>query len=106
MSVSQPPRVGPSTGATTTPKANTAMAMPRFWGGKLSSRIAWDSGCSAPPPAPCTMRAMSISAKDGAAPQKNEETVKIITQVTRKFLRPNLSANQLLAGRITALATR
>ena len=50
--MSQPPRVGPNTGATTTPKPKAAMALPRFARGKLSRRMDWESGCNAPPPAP------------------------------------------------------
>jgi len=42
----------------------------------------------------------------GAAPQKNDAIVKMITQVIRNRFRPNFSENQLLAGRITAFATR
>ena len=43
---------------------------------------------------------------EGAAPQKNDAMVKMMTQVSRKRLRPNRRANQLEAGRMTALATR
>jgi hypothetical protein len=50
--------------------------------------------------------ASRITASDGAAPQKNEATVKMITQVSRNRFRPNRRANQFDAGRITALATR
>jgi hypothetical protein len=104
--VSQPPSVGPSTGATTTPRANTAMANPRFCGGKVSSRIDCESGCRAPPPAPCTARAIRIKARLVAAPQAKEETVKMTMQVMRNRLRPKRSENQELAGKIMALATR
>ncbi len=65
-----------------------------------------DSGCNAPPPAPCKMRASRITASDGAAPQKNDAMVKRITQVSRKRLRPKRRANQFDAGRMTAFATR
>src|ERR1035437_6816876 len=74
--------------------------------GKLSSRIDCESGCSAPPPAPCITRASRITPSEGAAPQKNDATVKIVTQISRKRLRPKRRANQFDAGRITALATR
>ena len=82
------------------------MACDRFCTGKLSSRIDCDSGCSAPPPAPCNTRASRITASDGAAPQKNEAIVKVTTQNSRKFFRPKRRANQFAAGRMTALATR
>ncbi len=63
-------------------------------------------GCNAPPPAPCTARASKIIPKLVAEPQANEETVKMMMQVIRKRLRPNLRENQLLAGKTTAFATR
>ena len=74
--------------------------------GKLSSRIDCESGCNAPPPAPCMILASSIAPSEGAAPQKNEATVKMVTQMSRNRLRPQRRANQFEAGRITALATR
>ncbi len=74
--------------------------------GKLSSSIACDKGCSAPPPAPCKTLASRMMPKEGAAPQKNEAMVKTITQKSRKRLRPKRRANQFEAGRMTALATR
>ena len=104
--MSQPPRVGPSTGATTTPSANTAMAMPRFWGGKLSSRIDWERGCNAPPPAPWIALAIRITAKLVAAPQAKEETVKMMMHAIRNRFLPKRNENQVLAGRTMALATR
>ena len=42
----------------------------------------------------------------GAAPQAKLAMVKMATQVIRKRLRPKRSENQLLAGRMIALATR
>jgi hypothetical protein len=83
-----------------------AMDMDRFSTGKLSSRMDCDNGCSAPPPAPCKTRASKITGSDGAAPQKNDATVKMITQVSRNRFRPNRLANQFDAGRVTALATK
>ena len=47
-----------------------------------------------------------MTPSEGAAPQKNEATVKMMTQMSRKRLRPKRRANQLEAGRMTALATR
>ena len=82
------------------------MAIDRFWTGKLSSRIDCESGCSAPPPAPCIIRASRMTERDGAAPQKNDATVKITTQVSRNCFRPKRRANQFDAGKMTAFATR
>ena len=55
----------------------------------------------APPPPP-----PPPSPPPPAAPQANDEIVKITMQVSRKRLRPNRKDIQLLAGRITAFATR
>ena len=74
--------------------------------GKLSSRMACERGCRAPPPAPCITLASRITPSEGAAPQKNEATVKMVTHMSRKRLRPQRRANQFEAGKITALATR
>ena len=89
MSVSQPPRVGPSTGATTTPRANTAIASPRFSGGKLSVKIA-----------------SRIMIRLVAAPHAKDEAMKMIMLTIRKRLRPNFIENQALAGNTTALDSR
>ena len=64
------------------------MASPRFCGGKVSSRIDCDSGCSAPPPAPCTARAIRIQARLVDAPQANDEIVKIDDAGDEKSLSP------------------
>src|ERR1035441_9915290 len=82
------------------------MDMERLETGKLSSRMDCERGWSAPPPAPCMMRAKRMMPREGAAPQKKEATVKMVTQMSRKRLRPKRRANQLEAGRKTALATR
>ena len=82
------------------------MAIERLAGGKLSSRMDCERGCSAPPPAPCRTRASRMTASEGAAPQKKDAMVKMTTQMSRKRLRPKRRANQLEAGRMTALATR
>jgi len=57
------------------------MAAPRFSWGKLSTRMAWDVGCRAPPPRPCMMRKKISQGRLGARPQSMLETVKIPTQV-------------------------
>ena len=56
LSASQPPSVGPTTGATTTATPNSAKAWPRFSGGKASAKIDCDTGTMPPPAKPCRMR--------------------------------------------------
>ena len=84
----------------------TAMAMPRFCGGKLSMRMAWDSGWSAPPAAPWSTRASTSMAMVGAAPQAAEARVKPVTQSIRKRLRPNVLLSHPVMGSTMALLTR
>ena len=52
LSASQPPSVGPTTGATTTATPNSAKAWPRFCGGKASARIDCETGTMPPPARP------------------------------------------------------
>ena len=82
------------------------MATPRLAGGKLSSRIAWAIGCSAPPPMPCTTRATISIPRLVAAPQIADEAVKIAMQVSRSRLRPKTEASQAVVGRMMAFDTR
>ena len=74
-SVIHPPSTGPMIGPKLTPRPKMAMAMPYCWGGKDSSRIAWDSGGIAPPERPCrilnTMRLSMLH----EAPHRKELTV-------------------------------
>ena len=104
--MSQPPRNGPIIGAPTTPRPNIAIAMPCFSRGKLSSRIACESGCSAPPPAPCRMRASTSTGMLQANAHKNEAKVNNAVHASRNRLRPKRSDSQPLAGSTMAFATR
>src|ERR1017187_7428885 len=74
------------------------MDMERLETGKLSSRMDCERGWSAPPPAPCMMRAKRMMPREGAAPQKKEATVKMVTQMSRKRLRPKRRGSQVGAG--------
>ena len=93
-------------GATTTPRPKTAMATPRLAGGKLSIRIACDSGCSAPPAAPCTTRAKISQESSVAAPQAAEANVKTTMQTIKNRFRPKKVLSQPVIGSTMALATR
>ena len=69
------------TGATTTPMPKIAMAMPCFSRGKLSTRMACETGCSAPPPSPCRTRKKISTPSEGAMPHKKELNVNSATQI-------------------------
>jgi len=106
LSVIQPPRVGPITGATTTPRPYTAMAVACLRGGKLSSRIAWDSGSMPPPPSPCRIRAAMSMGMLMARPHSMEAAVNTRMEISISRLRPILRAIQPVAGSMMALDTR
>ena len=93
-------------GATTTPRPKTAMAVPRLATGKLSRRIAWESGCSAPPAAPCTTRATMSQESSLAAPHVAEAKVKMTMQAIKNRFRPKKLLSHPVIGNTMALATR
>ena len=62
-------------GASTTPIMNTAIAVPRFSAGKISSMMACAIGIRAPPPRPCNRRVRIIISSDRAMPLSTEATV-------------------------------
>jgi hypothetical protein len=93
-------------GATTMPIPQIAMAFPRSRGGNVSSMTAWEMGCITPPVAPWTMRQRIRKGSDGERPQRNEATVKRVTESNRSRLRPKWRASHPVIGRITALAAR
>jgi hypothetical protein len=82
------------------------MALPRSFGGNASSSTACDSGCSAPPVAPCTTRKKISEPRVGARPHRKEALVKPTTEIISRRLRPNALASQPVIGRMIALATR
>src|SRR5262245_1523950 len=88
------------------PSPQKPIALPRSCGGNASSRTACDSGCSAPPVAPCRIRKTISVHRFGARPQRNDAVVKPITDIISRFLRPNNPASQPVIGRMIALATR
>ena len=89
-----------------TPIEYAAIAAPRRAGGKLSIRMAWAIGWSAPPPAPWTTRAATSMPRLNAAPHAADAVVKIRMQAIRNRLRPKKPESQADAGRMIALETR
>src|SRR6202041_3371075 len=105
LSASQPPSVGPTTGATTTATPNSANAWPRFCGGKAAAKIEWDTGTLAPPARPCRMRNRSNEFRFQACAHRIELTLNNPRQIRKKVLRPNSRAKKGLAVRLMALET-
>src|SRR5262245_4448162 len=82
------------------------IALPRSCGGNASSSTACDSGCSAPPVAPCMIRKTISVQRFGASPQRNDAVVKPITDSISRFFRPKTPASQPVIGRPITLSTR
>src|SRR5439155_10853785 len=57
------------------PTPHRAIAMPRWWSGKISQRIACEIGMTGPPPSPWKTRANTRNVRFGAIPERNELTV-------------------------------
>ena len=53
------------------------MAFPCSSGGKVSRRIAWDTGISTPPPMPWITRKTTMEVRSQAMPQSMELMVKL-----------------------------
>src|SRR5439155_1517644 len=74
--------------------------------GKISQRIACESGMIGPPPRPWKMRATISVVRSGAAPERNELSTNSVVQIRKKRVRPKSPASHAVAGMITALAAR
>ena len=94
LSASQPPRVGPTTGATTTATPNRANACPRFCGGKASAKIDCDTGTMPPPARPCRIRNRRSEFRFQACAHRIELTLNSPRQIRKKILRPNRRARK------------
>src|SRR5262249_45996093 len=75
-------------------------------GGNASSSTACESGCSAPPVAPCMTRNAMSDGRFGASPHRNDDTVKPTTDAISRFLRPKTLASHPVIGRMMAFARR
>src|ERR1700728_687154 len=82
------------------------MAMPCFSRGQLSTRMACDTGCIPPPPAPWITRNSTSIGREGASPHSSELNVKMITHPMKNLLRPNSAENHPVSGSPIAFETR
>src|ERR1700728_2551278 len=82
------------------------MAMPCFSRGKLSTKMACDTGCIPPPPAPGIKRNSTSIGSEGASPHSSELNVKMITHPIKNLLRPNSAENHPVRGSTIAFETR
>src|SRR6266849_8111114 len=88
------------------PKPQKPIAFPRSRGGNASRSTACDRGCIAPPVAPCKIRNAINVGMFGASPQRNDDTVKPLTETISRRFRPNMLASHPVIGSTIALATR
>ncbi len=97
--------VGPRIGPSITPTPHSAIAVPCWRLGKVSSVIAWESGTSGAPNMPWQVRQRISSGSEEARPHKSVLTVKPITAPTSRRLRPRRAASQPVGGVAIAVAT-
>ena len=106
FSVTQPPRIGPRIGATTTTIPNTAIALFRASPLKHSIQTACAIGIRQPPPKPCIALAKTIISIEFEIPHKNDATVNISTPSIKKFFRPRNLQKKSIIGITILLAIR
>jgi hypothetical protein len=70
-------------GATIRPTPHIAIASACSLGGKVSIRIACDSGCNAAPAIPCRKRNATIWSSVCAAPHIAEDSTKVMMQIRK-----------------------
>ena len=75
MSMSLPPRVGPSSGPVIAPSPNSAEAMPCCFAGYRLKRMFCEVGMIAPPPMPWRMRKTTSEGRFQARAQSAEAAV-------------------------------
>ncbi len=101
-----PPIRGPAMGPNMAPIPKMAIAIPCSFGGNVSSRIACDIGCSAPPPIPCRTRKKTSIPRLVEEPHSREAKVNRRTEKVRYRFRPKVRASHPVIGMTTALETR
>ena len=88
------------------PMPKMAIAIPCSRGGNVSSRIACDIGCSAPPPIPWRTRKKTSIPRLVEEPHSREAKVNSSTEKVRYRFRPNVRASHPVIGMMMALETR
>ncbi len=104
-STSQPPRIGPTTGATSVVIDHRPMAAPAFSFGKMRSSRVCDSGISGPPHSPWNTRATTSMPSEVARPQTMEKTPNRIMEPTNTRTEPKRAASQPVSGTVIASPT-
>ena len=105
LSNSQPPRIGPRTGATRVVMAHSAMAAFALALGKMRSSRVWESGISSPPENPCITRPSTRTPRLWAKPQLSENPPNSAMATANTRTAPNRPAIQPVSGTTMASAT-
>src|ERR1043165_1898039 len=102
---SQPPRIGPMTGAISVVTAHSAVAAAAFSVGKIRSSSVCDSGIIGPPHTPCMMRPKTSMPSELAKPHTSENTPNMPMHVVNTRTAPKRAANHPVNGTKIASAT-
>src|ERR1043166_7185283 len=105
VSQSHPPRIGPSTGATSVVMAQSAIAAGAFSFGKMRSSSICDSGMSTPPERPCMMRPKTSMLSEPDRPHSAEKPPNMPIAVVNTRTAPKRPASQPVSGTMIASAT-
>ncbi len=105
LSTSQPPRIGPTTGATSVVIDQMPMAAPAFSLGKMRSISVCDSGISGPPLRPWNTRATTSMPIEVDSPHTIEKMPNRIIDTTNTRTAPKRAANQPVSGTVMASPT-
>src|SRR5262249_55294956 len=105
VSQSQPPRIGPSTGATSVVMAQSAIAAGAFSFGKMRKSSIWDRGISTPPERPCMTRPKTSMASEPDTPHRAENAPNMPIAVVNTRTAPKRPASQPVSGTMIASAT-
>jgi hypothetical protein len=103
-SVSNPPRAGPTTGATVTPMPHMVMALICCERAFISYMKDCDIGMRKAPKKPWDSRAATIIGSDAATPHSAELIVKPAMATPNRRFRPNRPASQPVSGVAIAVA--
>ena len=83
-----PPRTGPSATAPPTAPAHAPIALPRSWGGNTTVMMAKVVGSTAAPPIPMSARMPINMPAFTEKAARSDASAKMISPITRTFLRP------------------
>ncbi len=105
VSVSKPPRTGPTVGPMITPTEKIACAAACLSAGKLSRNIACDVEMRPPPPSPWITRQNTSSVSERDSPHISEAAVKIKIDVKKYCRRPKRRCSHGVSGITMTFAT-